>query len=81
MGRGGRESSEGFASTGRASAYVVTDLAAAIYRRVLDSAVGFRVIGELTSDPHDPGGDAGQSLSVLDPEGNLWSFGSYRGEL
>jgi uncharacterized glyoxalase superfamily protein PhnB len=71
-----RESADWPASTGHAAAYVVTDHAASVYERVQQA--GFRLLQELRTDDYDESG--GQSFSVVDPEGNLWSFGSYRGE-
>ena len=57
--------------TGPAAAYLVTDdldgvLSAAV-------AAGARVVREMVE--HDYGG---RGASVLDPEGNHWSFGSYQ---
>lgn len=62
---------------GYGAAYVVTDRAAEIYERVR-LAPGFQVLQELSTDEYDTGG--GASCGVRDPEGNLWSFGTYRGE-
>jgi uncharacterized glyoxalase superfamily protein PhnB len=72
-----RESTEWPASTGHAAAYIVTRHAADVYGRV--KRAGFTLLQDLKDDPYDEG-DAGQSFSTLDPEGNMWSFGSYRGE-
>lgn len=73
-----RESAQWPASTGHAAAYVVTDRAAEIYARV-QAAAGFRILQELSKDEYDED-TANESFGVADPEGNLWSFGSYRGE-
>lgn len=62
---------------GYGACYVVTDRAAEVYARVRGAA-GFTVLQELSSDEYDA--DGGSSFGVRDPEGNLWSFGSYRGE-
>lgn len=62
---------------GYGAAYVVTDRAGEVYERVR-AAAGFEVLQELSTDEYDTGG--GSSFGVRDPEGNLWSFGSYRGE-
>lgn len=62
---------------GCGAAYVVTDRAAEVYERVRGAA-GFELLQELSVDEYDAGG--GSSFGVRDPEGNLWSFGSYRGE-
>ncbi|GAA4576793.1 VOC family protein [Planotetraspora kaengkrachanensis] len=54
-------------------AYVVTDDPDGLYARA--TAAGAKVIQEL----HDT--DYGsRDFTVVDPEGNLWSFGTYRGE-
>jgi uncharacterized glyoxalase superfamily protein PhnB len=57
---------------GSFGAYVVTDEPDAVFARAV--AAGAGVIAE----PHDT--DYGsRDCSVRDPEGNRWSFGSYRG--
>lgn len=58
---------------GRASAYCVTDDVDAIYGRAV--AAGVPVVRELRDEDY-----GGRGFTVLDPEGNQWSFGSYRGE-
>jgi uncharacterized glyoxalase superfamily protein PhnB len=72
-----RQSSEWPASTGHAAAYIVTDHAADIYQRVKQA--GFQLLQELKVDEYDENTDS-QSFSAVDPEGNMWSFGAYRGE-
>ena len=58
---------------GTFGAYVVTDDPDALYARVLASG------GEVVKAPGDT--DYGsRELLVRDPEGNRWSFGTYRGE-
>jgi uncharacterized glyoxalase superfamily protein PhnB len=58
---------------GSAGCYVVTDDPDALHERAV--AAGARVFQEL----HDT--DYGsRDFAVLDPEGNRWSFGTYRGE-
>ncbi|MFJ5925842.1 VOC family protein [Kitasatospora sp. NPDC092948] len=58
---------------GTFGAYVVTDDPDGLYRRAVGA--GARVVAEL----HDT--DYGsRDFSVRDPEGNHWSFGTYRGE-
>jgi uncharacterized glyoxalase superfamily protein PhnB len=58
---------------GTFGAYVVTDDPDALYERA--TAAGAKVTQEL----HDT--DYGsRDFAVLDPEGNRWSFGTYRGE-
>ena len=58
---------------GTFGAYVVTDDVDAVYRRA--KAAGAEIIAE----PHDT--DYGShDFAARDPEGNRWSFGTYRGE-
>ncbi|QMU74436.1 glyoxalase [Streptacidiphilus sp. PB12-B1b] len=59
-------------SPGSFAGYVVTDQPDALCARA--RAAG----AEITSDPHDT--DYGsRDFSAADPEGNHWSFGTYRG--
>jgi len=53
--------------------YVVTDEPDALYKRAV--AAGAKVIEELNETDYGSRG-----FSVRDPEGNRWSFGTYRGE-
>ena len=58
---------------GTFGAYVVTDDVDAVYERA--RAAGAEIIAE----PHDT--DYGShDFAARDPEGNRWSFGTYRGE-
>jgi uncharacterized glyoxalase superfamily protein PhnB len=58
---------------GTFGAYVVTDDVDAVYQRA--KAAGAEIIAE----PHDT--DYGShDFAARDPEGNRWSFGTYRGE-
>jgi uncharacterized glyoxalase superfamily protein PhnB len=58
---------------GAFGAYVVTDHPDALYERA--KAAG----AEITAEPHDT--DYGsRDFAARDPEGNRWSFGTYRGE-
>jgi uncharacterized glyoxalase superfamily protein PhnB len=58
---------------GTFGAYVVTDDPDALYARA--KAAG----AEITAEPHDT--DYGsRDFAARDPEGNQWSFGTYRGE-
>ena len=58
---------------GTFGAYVVTDNVDAVYQRA--KAAGAEIIAE----PHDT--DYGShDFAARDPEGNRWSFGTYRGE-
>jgi uncharacterized glyoxalase superfamily protein PhnB len=61
---------------GAASAYCVVDTDAAVdelFARA--TAAGARVLRPPTDEDY-----GGRDCVVLDPEGNQWSFGSYRGE-
>jgi uncharacterized glyoxalase superfamily protein PhnB len=58
--------------TGASGVYAATDDPAPLYERA--QRAGATVIRELTPEAHSRG------FVVADPEGNLWSFGSYRGE-
>lgn len=58
---------------GKASAYCVTDDVDAVYARAV--AAGVTVLRELRDEDY-----GGRGFTVLDPEGNQWSFGSYRGQ-
>jgi uncharacterized glyoxalase superfamily protein PhnB len=58
---------------GTGGAYVVADDIDALHARV--AAAG----AEITDEPHDT--DYGsRDFAMRDPEGNRWSFGTYRGE-
>jgi uncharacterized glyoxalase superfamily protein PhnB len=58
--------------TGVTSVYVVTDEPDAIHQRAL--AAGAELVKDLEDEDYGSRG-----FSVRDPEGNLWSFGTYRG--
>jgi uncharacterized glyoxalase superfamily protein PhnB len=58
---------------GTFGAYVVTDDADALYKRA--TAAGAEVIRELQNTDY-----GSRDFTVRDPEGNQWSFGTYRGE-
>jgi len=58
---------------GTAGAYVVTDHVDALYERVRQS--GAEIISELADQDY-----GNREFSIADPEGNLWSFGPYRGD-
>ena len=58
---------------GTFGAYVVTDDPDRLFARA--TAAGARVLRK----PHDTGCGS-RDFAVLDPEGNHWSFGTYRGE-
>lgn len=59
--------------TGNDSLYLVTDDPDGLYRRAVDA--GAAVVRDLTDEDYGSRG-----FSVRDPEGNLWSFGTYAGE-
>jgi uncharacterized glyoxalase superfamily protein PhnB len=58
---------------GTCGCYVVTDHPDALYARA--TAAGARVVRGLTDTDY-----GSREFAVADPEGNLWSFGTYRGE-
>ena len=58
---------------GTFGAYVVTDRVDEVYARVLASEA--KITRELNTTDY-----GSREFVVADPEGNLWSFGSYRGE-
>lgn len=58
---------------GTFGAYVVTDDPDGLYARAV--AAGAKVHKELTDQDY-----GSRDFIVHDPEGNLWSFGTYRGE-
>ena len=63
----------GATHAGAFGAYVVTDQPDALYERARQAGA------EITAEPHDT--DYGsRDFSARDPEGNRWSFGTYRGE-
>lgn len=59
--------------TGSGSYYVVTDEPDAVFERAMEA--GAEVFQELRDEDYGSRG-----FSVSDPEGNIWSFGTYRGE-
>jgi uncharacterized glyoxalase superfamily protein PhnB len=58
---------------GTAGMYAVTDQVDALYERVNQS--GDKIISEIADQDY-----GNREFSIADPEGNLWSFGPYRGE-
>lgn len=58
---------------GTAGAYLVTDEVDATYERAV--AAGATIIAEPVDREY-----GGREFTLADPEGNLWSIGSYRGE-
>jgi uncharacterized glyoxalase superfamily protein PhnB len=59
--------------TGTASVYVVTDEPDALYERVKNA--GGAIVRPLRDEDYGSRG-----FSAADPEGNIWSFGTYAGE-
>ncbi|MCZ9338073.1 glyoxalase, partial [Streptomyces sp. TRM76130] len=56
--------------------YVVSDNVGAVHQRVVDAG------GVVLEAPHETrfgSGAAAYVCTVQDPEGNLWTFGTYRG--
>jgi uncharacterized glyoxalase superfamily protein PhnB len=69
---GSAQGSSGASPAGTGAAYVITDEPDALYERA--RAAGAKVLAEL----HDA--DYGsRGFTIADPEGNAWSFGTYRG--
>ncbi len=64
------------AGTGVASCYVVCEDADSVNARAI--AGGAQIIEPIHDDPYGPEGS--RSFTALDPEGNVWTFGTYRGE-
>ena len=58
---------------GKAATYVVTDAPDALLARA--TAAGARLVRPLEDTEY-----GSRQFSVRDPEGNVWSFGTYRGE-
>ena len=58
---------------GAFGAYVVTDEPEALYRRAVEA--GAEIVRELYTTDY-----GSRDFTVRDPEGNLWAFGTYRGE-
>ncbi len=60
---------------GSGSLYVITADPTAVHGRCVEADA--EIIAEPTTPEYDP---TGTVFSLRDPEGNLWSFGTYRGE-
>ena len=58
---------------GTGGMYVVTDHVDELYARVVET--GTKIVRELADQDY-----GNREFSAADPEGNLWSFGPYRGE-
>lgn len=57
---------------GTGGMYVVTDHVDELYARVVNS--GAKIVQEITDQDY-----GNREFAAADPEGNLWSFGPYRG--
>ena len=60
-------------NTGKTAIYVVTDDPDGVRERV--KAAGATIVRDIQDEDY-----GGRGVSFLDPEGNVWTFGSYRGE-
>lgn len=60
-------------STGQAVLYVVTEHVDAMWQNALDA--GAKVVREIKDEDY-----GNRDFVVEDPEGNVWSFGHYKGE-
>ncbi|MFK4068117.1 VOC family protein [Streptomyces sp. NPDC029674] len=58
---------------GTSGAYVVTDHVDALYARLTEA--GVKITREIEDKPY-----GSREFGIADPEGNRWSFGTYRGE-
>ncbi|MFC8875573.1 MULTISPECIES: VOC family protein [Streptomyces] len=70
------DSVHGRMRAGTSAVYVVSDEVDAVHRRVVDAG------GEVLEAPHETrfgSGAAAYVCTVQDPEGNLWTFGTYQG--
>jgi len=67
------DSAEWCLRPGTFGAYVVTDHVDSLYERL--KAAGVKVIREIEDQPY-----GSREFAIADPEGNKWSFGTYRGE-
>lgn len=67
------KSAEWCLQPGTFGAYVVTDHVDDLYLRL--TTAGVKVIREIEDQPY-----GSREFAIADPEGNKWSFGTYRGE-
>ncbi len=68
-----RSADDGWREPGTFGCYVVTDEPDALFARA--TAAGATVLRELNDTDY-----GSRDFAVRDPEGNQWSFGTYRGE-
>lgn len=59
---------------GTLGAYVVTDRVDELYARLTAPGSGVRVLREIENQSY-----GSRDFAITDPEGNKWSFGTYRG--
>ena len=71
--RGAAQSDDWALRPGSFGCYVVTDEPDKLFARA--TAAGAKVLRELNDTDY-----GSREFAVLDPEGNRWSFGTYRGE-
>ncbi|MFJ9412578.1 VOC family protein [Streptomyces sp. NPDC101227] len=64
---------DGCLKPGSFGAYVVTDHVDELYARL--ARAGVQVVREIEDQPY-----GSREFAITDPEGNKWSFGTYRGE-
>lgn len=67
---GSRRTGDPF-DTGKAVLYVIVDDPDTHHAKAV--AAGAEIVGELTDQPY-----GSREYAALDPEGNIWSFGTYR---
>jgi uncharacterized glyoxalase superfamily protein PhnB len=68
----------GSVGAGTSALYVVTDDLEAVHERVLGSGMG-SVVQPPTATCFGAGAVESHAFTARDPEGNLWTFGTYRG--
>ncbi|MGV9798055.1 VOC family protein [Mycobacterium sp. NPDC003449] len=71
------DSVHGSMKPGAAAVYIVTEDVDAVYQRVRGSGAGTVITAPATTQFGS--GDAAYAFTAADPEGNLWTFGTYRG--
>ncbi|MDI3402249.1 VOC family protein [Streptomyces cavernicola] len=59
---------------GTLGAYVVTERVDELYERLTAPGSGVRILREIEDQPY-----GSREFAITDPEGNKWSFGTYRG--
>lgn len=64
---------------GTSAVYVITDDVDAVYERVLHDGSG--IVVQVPTDTQFGSGADVYAFTAADPEGNLWTFGTYRADL